>query len=315
MLTALPLSWARTSATEATFNVVKLPFSRRSWISTANIPFDTPFEQIYRQMLASHPNGFVIRGCNEDLSNYLTSRRCQRAQTGVEAVLNLQENSLSKASLQKLMQPGSRWGRVTEIPPTVENYRRMARFVDKTPYGNKPKLQYSFRTYFDSTQRGFALVAPSGDWLGALSLSLVNRNYTHTELLLRRKNAPPGVMDTLIAAVYKTLQREGMAQWSLGEVPFVSGNGAVFEIPCSRVFTSSCQKIFLKLRRLINFGYNFEGLYFFKNKFSPEWKPLYLCGKPDLNWLILLDLSAKTRYLHLLGNEIYCLMKKPFERQ
>lgn len=312
MLTALPLSWARTSATEATFNVVKLPFSRRNWITTADVPFDASFEQIYRQILRSQPDGFVIRGCNRTLSDYLLSRQCQRAQTGVEAVLNLQEDSLSKASLQKLKQPGSRWGRVAEIPPTADNYRRMAHFVDKTPYGNKPRLQYSFRTHFDQTQRGFALVAPSGEWLGALSLSLVNRNYTHTELLLRHKNAPPGVMETLIATVYETLQREGMAQWSLGEVPFASGSGAIFEIPCSRVFTSSCQRIFLNLRRLINFGYNFEGLYFFKNKFSPEWKPLYLCGKPNLNWLILLDLSAKTRYLHLLGSEIVASAKKIF---
>jgi len=315
MLTALPLSWARTSATEATFNVVKLPFSRRNWISTANIPFDASFEQIYRQILRSQSTKFVIRGCNEDLSNYLTSQQCQAAQTGVEAVLNLQDDPLSKASLRELVRRGNHWGRVVEIPPTAKNRQKMALFVTETPYGAKPKLQYSFRTRFDPALRSFAFITPSGDWLGALSLSLMNCTDSHTELLLRRKNAPVGVMEALIAAVYEILKSEGSAQWSLGEVPFVSGNGAVFEIPCSRVFTPSCQRIFLKLKRLINFGYNFEGLYRFKNKFSPEWKPLYLCGKPDLNWLILLDLSTKTRYLHLLGNEIYCLMKQTFERQ
>ncbi len=74
-----------------------------------------------------------------------------------------------------------------------------------------------------------------------MTISLMKPGYWHTELLLRRRDAPIGVMDV------------------------------------------------------------YQGLYRFKQKFEPEWRPIYLCGWPDLPWRVLPDLSWASRHLHLVG--------------
>ena len=51
--------------------------------------------------------------------------------------------------------------------------------------------------------------------------------------------------------------------------------------------------------RRLRFAYNYEGLFFFKNKFSPIWIDYYLCVKPKLTISILLKVLIKTN-LHKL---------------
>ncbi|HEY52084.1 MAG TPA: DUF2156 domain-containing protein [Caldilineae bacterium] len=282
-----------------------MPLSRRQWVPLADIPYDASFERIYRQSLSSLPGGFVLHGCNTTVSRFLLAEGCQVAQTGVEAVLNLEEGNMAKPSVLDLARRGGRWGRVMEVLPTEANQHRLAQLAQTTAHGAKPQLQYAFRTQFDEATRGFVFATPEGKWLAAITLSLMKPNYWHTELLLRRKSAPIGVMEALVTEVFDRLKKEGgrdKGRWSLGMVPFLSISDPLLEQSCKNAFSLPCRnELMLKVGRLLHFSFNYEGLFRFKDKFSPEWRPLYLCGKPTLPWRVLIDLSIKSRHLHLLG--------------
>ena len=205
-----------------------------------------------------------------------------------------------------LARRGGRWGRVMEVPPTEANRRLLAQLAQSSVHGAKPQLQYAFRTQLDETTRGFVFVTPDNEWLAAITLSLMKPNYWHTELLLRRKNAPVGIMEALVTEVIGRLSENGGEEemcWSLGMVPFLSVEDPLLEQSCKNAFSLPCRsELMLRVGRLLNFGFNYEGLFRFKDKFLPEWRPLYLCGKPNLPWRTLIDLSIKSRHLHLVGH-------------
>ncbi len=163
-------------------------------------------------------------------------------------------------------------------------------------------MQCTFRTDFEPPLQGFVMVGRGGTWLGAMTLSLVKPGYWHSELLLRRGDAPPGVMDALILDVKARLLAEGERWLSLDAVPFVTTKAAVDAHPCRRPWSAACRgRAITRFGRLLRFGYDYQGLYRFKNKYTPDWRPLYLCGWPELPWRTLPDLSWASRHLHLMG--------------
>jgi len=67
-------------------------------------------------------------------------------------------------------------------------------------------------------------------------------------------------------------------------------------------WSSACRGYAItRFGRLLRFGYDYQGVYRFKNKYTPDWRPFYLCGWLDLPWRILPDLSWASRHLHLVG--------------
>jgi hypothetical protein len=296
----LPLSWARTDRETPALRTLKLPLSRRVWAPCADIPADWAFQRIFEEQLQPLPGGFILQGCNETLARFVQEAGGQAAQVGVEAVLALA--SAGKPSVQELARRGRRWGDVRELAPTDANRARMAALWEATVHSDKPQLQCAFRTDFDANVRGFALVGPEGAWLGAATLSLMKPGYWHTELLLRREAAPVGVMEALILGIKARLRAEG-GQWlSLGTVPFVIAPDPLHRDACRQPWHPACRGRFIaRAGRLLRFGYDYRGLYQFKAKFGPDWRPLYLCGWPDLPWRILPDLSWASRHLHLVG--------------
>lgn len=303
LLPHLPLSWARVDVSAPRLNVVRLPLSRLDWIPTAEIPLECEFEQLYQRWLKPRPKGFVLQFCGPWLSNYLVRAGGQTVQVGLEAVLNLQSPTPFKSSVQTSARRGQNWGHVIEAEDRAGNHHRFEQLLAAATHRRRPQLTLAFRTGFDAHVRCFALVSPAGDWLGAVTLSTLNPRYLHTEMLLRRHDAPHGVMETLLTEIHRTLRAEQIPRWSLGAVPFarptdLKGNVAQADpVVAHRAKTA----LLTATGRYFNFAYNYKGLFYFKNKFSPQWRPLYLCGYPTLPWRALADLALKMQYAHLVG--------------
>ena len=296
----LPLSWARTDVAAPALRTLKLPLSRRTWIPCADIPPGYSFLQLLENHLLPIAGGFILQSCNENLARFILQRGGQVAQVGMEALLAVK--APLKPSVLELARRGSRWGEVVAVTPTPQNRALMAALWKATVHHHKPRLQYAFRTEFDASVRGFALVGAGGNWLGAMTISQMKQGYWNTELLLRRQGAPVGIMEALILAVKARLQTEA-AQWlSLGAVPFITTTDPLIEESCWRPWAPACRgRLITRIGRLLRFGYDYRGLHQFKTKFGPEWRPLYLCGWPDLPLRVLPDLSWATRHLHLVG--------------
>ncbi len=296
----LPLSWARADVTRPRLRAMPLPFSRRIWVPCADIPSAWSFPHIFQDYLRPLPKGFVLQGCQEGLARYITEQGGVATLTGIEGVLPL--DAADRPSLRELARRGRRWGEIVALEPTPEHQKAMRALWQATVHGGKPQLQCAFRTDFDASVRGFALIAPSGLWLGAMTLSLMKPGYWHTELLLRRQDAPVGVMEALILKVKAHLRSEGHAWLSLGTVPFTPIPDPLHPRACWPPWRATCQgRVIMRLGRWLRFSYDYQGLYRFKQKFHPIWKPLYLCGWPDLPWRILPDLSWASRHAHLVG--------------
>jgi len=296
----LPLSWARVDATAPRLRTLRLPLSRRTWVPCADIPEGWSFQQVFEAHLRPLPGGVILQGCNETLARYVRSQGGDAAQVGVEAALAT--DARAKASLMELAHRGRRWGEVKELFPDEVNRRKMAELWQATAHGSKPQLQCAFRTDFDEHLRGFVLVNGEGVWLGALTLSQMKPDYWHVELLLRREDAPVGVMEALILDVKARLRAEGARWLSLGTVPFVEMADPLAAGSCRWPWRPTCRgRAIARMGRWMRFSFDYQGLYRFKQKFGPIWRPLYLCGWPDLPWRILPDLSWTSRHLHLVG--------------
>ncbi len=302
----LPLSWVRADVAAPRLNIVRLPLSGLDWIPTADIPLNDTFEQIFHRRLKPRPNGFVLQFCGPWLSDFVVQAGGQAVQVGLEAVLNLQNPAPFRASVQTSARRGLGWGRVVEVSPGAASRDRFKQLQAAATHRRRPQLTLAFRTGLEAHTRCFALEAPGGDWLGAVTLSALGPGYLHTELLLRRHAAPHGVMEALLLEIHRTLRGERVQQWSLGAVPFARLSDLRTVPPETGPVAAHRAKTALLTGagRNFNFAYNYKGLLYFKSKFSPQWRPLYLCGYPRLPWRALADLALKMRYAHLVGHRL-----------
>lgn len=254
------------------------------------------------ELLSRFTGGFLIRGCDAEIARHLAGKGCGVMRTGAEGVIDLRSADEPRASVNELVRRGMRRGGVEEIPFTELHARGVSQFAGRTAYGDKPYLTYLFRSRFDPGTRCFVFRAVNGKWLGVITVSRARDSRAHTELILRDKNAPPGVMEALVAGVMKMLGDEGYEKLSLGEVPFVApGNGDPDPVHSD---LSLKEKVLFRTGSLLKFAFNYKGLYRFKNKFNPEWSPVYICAAPALSYSALADLFIVSRYLDLSGSEL-----------
>ena len=221
----LPLSWCRNEAGSPSYHTVHLPLSGVSWISTAEIPFEHSVQEFLDELLDNFPR-FVIRGVSAGSAEYLKKRGAQVVRTGAEAVLNLKNTGGIKRSVRVLARRGERFGSVLEVPYTDYNAHKISGLTTESTHGSEPNLSYLYRQGFDKYTRCFVFSTPHGDWLGAITISFSEFNYAHTESILRRQDAPVGVMEALFTGVIDILKNEGYSKFSLGEVPFVKAGKA-----------------------------------------------------------------------------------------
>ena len=300
----IPLSWSHKEIECPKFHWVKLPLSGLPWVHNAEIPAGYSMEDLCKKLESSFPKGFLLRGCSSDLAGYLNKKGYEIIRTGAQGVVNLDNLDKVTKSVSDLVTRGSRWGLVNEIPLAEANRKRVSQFIDQTPYGSKPHLNYLFNNTFDSNTRCFVMGSSEDKWLGVLTVSLSGEYSCHTEMILRNKNAPVGVMELLLFSVMKILKDEGYKQLSLGEVPFVTPE-AMEENNVEITIKKSLQEhLLFKSGHLLQYAFNYKGLFDFKNKFDPTWRPVYICATPKLPFVSLFDLFYKTGYFRLSRKEL-----------
>ena len=313
-LLQLPLSWARTTTTDPQFDMVKLPYSSPGWIPTAEIPHHYSFDEVYREHLRMLPNGFVLQSCSVSLRDYLIEQGCQVVAMGAEAILDLPWRG--KRSVRELARRGRRHGAVREIELSNIHQRKLVQLSKESPSRQRSQLRHIERPQFDSSTRCFVLEGAEGDWLGAITLSSPSPNYAHTEMLLRSPDAPVGVMEAIVTAIAEQLADEGVQHLSLGNVtplPFEESEKIMAPHRHPKELWTLSQLSF-RLGRAFNFAYNAEGLWRFKNKFTPRWEPLYLCASPRLSWQTMAGLVQATGYFNLVWSHFQVVLSRSMPR-
>ena len=113
--------------------------------------------------------------------------------------------------------------------------------------------------------------------------------------MIRDKNAPTGTMEALIYSTSLCLKNDGFKMWSLGEVPFIFPKN---------YDSNFREKLVSMLGRKLPFAYNAQGLYAFKDKFTTEWQPIYICGFPNISILSLFQLAYYSNYMRLACHQL-----------
>ena len=302
----LPLSWARSRLRNPLYRYLSLPLSGTSWITYADLPYRYPFSAVQEDLERLFPEGFLIRGCSRHVAGAFEQQGGSLLKTGAEAVLHLQNGHFEKKSLRKLLHQAEKKGRIVEMPLSDENRTRLMELQRQARHGSKPQLSHVFRTYPFEECRCFAFLSRKDEWLAAVTVTFRDDFMAHTELMLKQHDAPSGIMELLLARVFRTLREEGFSEWSLGEVPFyhlVQKTGGGF---------SGEEKMIAFAAELCGKAYDFRGLFYFKNKFEPEWRDVYLYSKRGVTLLTLADLAIKTGYTALVAQGLLDSIMKPF---
>jgi hypothetical protein len=306
MQTLLPLSWVRASVAQPDYRDVALPFSRIRWITFADIPHDYSLQVMYDNLTLSYPEGFVIRGCSIPMAEYFNAGNGHAIKTGAEAVLDLQGSHLEHPSVAGPAGRALKRGSVVEVEMNEDNRQNLELFRKDTRHAGKPQLQHVFRAKPSSACRCFVFRADTGEWLAAMTLSGRGKMEVHTEVMLKRHDASADIMEGLIAGIYEILRAEGIREWSLGEVPFA------MLMRTSKELLAPLERLMVSMTSLWKHAYDFEGLYRFKNKFKPEWRPVMLCGNTDLSPLMLAELAFAMGFTDLMLHESASLLKEWF---
>ncbi len=263
------------------------------WI---NNPYDKPSNNLTNSSSAfflNYKKVFITR-CNAEFVNYYIDNGFEVLKFGKEALLNLERNHFVKKSLQELIKKGLKVGNIIELNHSIENLNKLNNFKNECIHESEPQLKYVFNDVLLPSNRLFIFLGNNNLWLGAITISNKGKKRVTTDLMLRRKNAPKGVMEGLIFNIFNILKNEEYEYWSLGEVPFI-----IYDSP---ILTKEFMLNYAG-RKLI-FAYNYLGLYNFKNKFNPVWEETYLCGKPNLNLSSLLFIAYLTNLFKLVITKI-----------
>ncbi len=302
----LPLSWAKTNTLNPVYRTLALPLTGIQWVTYADIPEGYELSAVRKDLDTLFPEGFLVRGCSKKTANSFGQEGCAILRTGAEAVLHLQNGHFEKKSLRKLLHQAEKKGRMVEMSLSDGNKSRLQKLQRQTKHGSKPQLAHVFRTYPFEKCRCFALLSLTDELLAAVTLTMRDDSVAHTELMLKRDNSPPGIMELLLAGVFSKLREEGFCEWSLGEVPF-------YHLGEKRDTGFSVEeKVVALMAELCRGVYDFRSLFYFKNKFGPEWRDVYLYSKRGISLLTLADLAIKTRYTELFAQGLLDTVMKPF---
>ncbi len=290
----IPSNFCRYSSNEIKYEIVSL-IGKRDWITEVRVPFDKKTRDIFETFINSNDNkNLLFDGCSEVIKNILSEFKFNSLQVGREAILHLEKNHFEKKSLQDLIKRGLKKGFVKELSFSEENQLKLKNFIPHSSISNLPKLKHLFCDTFEKFTRLFVFLDKEENWLGVITISHKSNLFMQTELIMRRKNNPVGIMEALIFEIFQVLKNEGKELWSLGAVPFV------VKMP----FSFSKQWLINFAGRRLRFAYNYKGLFNFKNKFMPTWIDYYICFNNNLSFLQISDLMIKTNLLALVAKKI-----------
>jgi len=298
-MNSLPLSWSIVNDNCNDSKVVNK--WNMNWIALRNIHSDKFISQV-DQLLESKSNT-IVRGCNTELKDKFEEYGFFSTQIGLEAVLFTCNNHFSKKSLQYLVRRGKRNGKIEQVSYSKENHEKLAVFKKACVHGNEPQLQNLFQLEFKKNNLLYAFVNNKKEWLGAILLSENSKDKLHTELLLRRKNAPAGIMEALVEYCFLESKKNGYSQLSLGEVPF-SFKRINYKDPLSLLS--------FQFGRILKFAYNYKGLYNFKQKFNPKWKEVFICASSKIGIKHLFLLFIYSNFHSLILQKLLYIIKDSF---
>ncbi|MGV3527065.1 MAG: phosphatidylglycerol lysyltransferase domain-containing protein [Candidatus Sericytochromatia bacterium] len=272
----LPLSWRQVSERDSLqVETIALPGSRARWLAFGDVPAHYgPLLLAADLQAQTQGRPFVLRGCHPLLLRYLPPG--EALLSGREALLDLQGPHTARKSLRELARRGRRHGQIKAYTPGQER-ARIGAFLERVRHTYRAPLAWLYRTGLPESERLWVLEAPDGRIWGLISVIRSGPTSWHTELLARDPEAPVGVMEALITGIFEALRDEGQRYWSLGEVPFYP------LVPPSDLKTQALTQV----GQGIDFAYSAAGLYRFKQKFQPLWRPVALYGTPGLPWHVL----------------------------
>jgi glycosyltransferase 2 family protein len=273
-MNSVPLSWSIISSDYS--NSKTISSWNMKWLAFRYLPSDKLSFQVQKEFESNSET--IIRGCNSNLTEYLTNYGYSSIQIGMEAILDTDKNHFEKKSLLELIRRGKRHGKIIELSFSILNQVRLKEFQKISSHCKEPQLQNLFQSEFNKLNTLYVFEGHEKNWLGAILVSKNTPIKLHTELILRKSDSPTGIMEALVQHVFNEAKSNNYKQLSLGEVPFSSDDHGYYNAKSFFV---------IKTGRLLNFVYNYKGLYSFKNKFQPKWEQLFICT------------SSKTRLKHL----------------
>lgn len=286
MIDSLPLSWMYAENSEIA-KIEEINKLNVQWLFSAKLKSFENFNITLDQL--NDNKKLIIRGCNYQQAKFLSLKGFKNLRVGKEAVIHLQKNNLlKKKSLVKLISRGKKQYSFEELINPTQFTKEIDDLFNRSKLAKTPKLRYLFQTNIHSFNRVFVARGKYNNFMALISLSQNSKNKFHIELMLRDIKARIGTMEALISYVANLLKNEGIRFLSLGEVPFLKNEKHTFK-----------EIILNGFGRNLRFAYNFESLFLFKNKFSPQWNDIYLCANPKigLNILLVLFISSNLHRL------------------
>ena len=200
------------------------------------------------------------------------------AKIGEEALVPLKDFNLAGGARQKIrntLKKCEKDGLAFEVLQPSDAAECMAHFRaisdEWLSSKNAAEKSFSLGSFNEDYLRNFPfaiaklqgeIVAFSNLWIGAKKREL------SPDLIRYSSKAPPGVMDFLFIQMILWGQKEGFDSFSLGMAPL------------SGMKQQRFAPLWHRLGRLVfRYGehfYNFQGLRKFKDKFGPEWRPIYI---------------------------------------
>ena len=287
-----PLSW---NVSGQKVSLSALPLRNAHFLYAADIPAGSCPLHVSMEYAQTKQVPILLRGCDKILAERVQAAGGTALCLGSAAKIPLTDFTPSN-SLRALSRRGGRRCVQIQVSP------RSAAVLIKSLTSQRhtlPRLRYLYRSSpFRASAAFAALCSSSRIPLGIATTSTYAPGEAHLELLLRDYRAPIGTMELLLTGIIRHLRQHGFSTLNLGEVPFVG----------SREKTCFLTKrlLFAPLNYLLSPNFNTQGLYAFKDKFNPQWEPLYWVGYPRLHLGDFLLTAYKTR--------ASALLKTPFPK-
>lgn len=294
----LPLSWSFVESnrnSSVTINKWNL-----SWLAINILPNNT-LSNFYKNF--GNKDKLVIRGCNKELAGELENKGFSKIHFGMEAVLHTKINHFDKKSLISLIKRGLNKGKVKKIIFNEENKQKFNELKNCSIHSNEPQLKNLFQTEFTPYHHLYVFISNKDEWMGAILASANKKHKLHTELLLRKKDSPIGMMESLIYYMFNEARDNNFKLLSLGEVPFRFSENIITQNPFNYISD---------IGKFLTFAYNHEGLFNFKNKFRPEWIPLYICSSNKIGIRHFLLILFSSNFHSLLLYKSFYKLKNIF---